>query len=229
MILGLNTDVRHKGKTFHIQTEDSGIANPVLFTHVFLGGTIIASRKSSYEDDLEHEALEKHVRGLMRAQHRATHDALVAGEFDDAAKKARTRTKKGDIPLAKKKGPVGVMSGPPRHEPRTVSSPPPEDVIEELDAEDLELLDDDASPERPATAPPPPPAEAMTARRPDTLDEAPAEVDDAVGVDDVDDAVEATPPAPDASPLVEYPTDLISGRPLDPVVVAWLLEDEPPT
>ena len=52
MILGINTDTKHKGKTFHIQTEDSGIQNPILVTHIFIGGTIIASKRSSYEDAL---------------------------------------------------------------------------------------------------------------------------------------------------------------------------------
>ena len=107
------------------------------------------------------------------------------------------------------------MSAPLPPEPRIVSSPPPEDVIEELDAEDLELVESVA--ERPATTPPPPPDEPLVdARHPDTLEGEPSELD-----------VSAI--LTDENAFVEYPTELISGRPLDPVLVAWLLEDEQPT
>ena len=43
-LLGYNTNVRHKGKLFHIQTEDSGIGHPHIITHLFAdGGRIVAS------------------------------------------------------------------------------------------------------------------------------------------------------------------------------------------
>ncbi len=205
MILGLNTDVRHKGKTFHIQTEDSGVTNPVLITHVFIGGTIIATRKSSYDDALKRDDLEKHVRRLMRAQHRAAHEAVSEGEFDEVARTARAKKSVSDIPLAKKRGPVGVMSG--RPEPRTVTAPPPEESIEELDAADLEPVKEPAAVKRAPTTPPPPPAGSIRTPAP----------------------AEELVPDQTANGFVEYPTDLISGRPLDPVLVAWLLEDEQPT
>ncbi len=218
MILGLNTDVRHKGKTFHIQTEDSGVTNPVLTTHVFIGGTIIATTRSAYEDVLEADDLEKQVQGRMRAQHRETLVALKAGAFDEVAKTARARKKKGAIPLAQKKnGPVGVM---PKAAPATVSAPPPEaiealheEVIEELHPDELELVEDPRQAERPKTTPPPPPSEAL----------GDLEQDDTAVPE-----LEALPDNEDSA-LVEYSTDLVSGRPLDPVLVAWLLEDEAPS
>jgi hypothetical protein len=217
MILGVNTDVRHKGKTFHIQTEDSGITNPVLITHVFIGGTIIATTRSSYEDVLEQEDLEKQLQGMMRAQHRATHEALKAGEFDEAAKTARGRKKKGAIPLAKNRGPVGVMA---KAGALTISAPPPDQsvdafedgAIEELDADEIELVEEPLDPERPMTRPPAPPSQALVG----TETEQPVL------------ELEALPDNEDSG-LVEYSTDLVSGRPLDPVLVAWLLEDEAPS
>ncbi len=123
MILGLNTDVRHKGKTFHIQTEDSGVQNPVLITHVFIGGTIIHTRKSNYAEELEREDLESHVRALMRTQHRNVHESLKDSAFDDAAKGSKRA--ESHIPLAKKRGPVGLMSsGTPT--PLSPATPAPE-------------------------------------------------------------------------------------------------------
>ncbi len=53
MIVGVNTDVRYRGKTLHIQTEDSGPNNPVLVTHVFVGGSILITERSEFSDLLK--------------------------------------------------------------------------------------------------------------------------------------------------------------------------------
>ncbi|MCA9537923.1 MAG: hypothetical protein KC620_03495 [Myxococcales bacterium] len=103
MILGINTDVRHKGKTFHIQTEDSGVDNPVLITHVFISGSIIVTRRTEYRDALGRDDMEEHVRGLMRGQHRTVYQALLGGEFDEAARGAGRKSVEG-IPLARDAG-----------------------------------------------------------------------------------------------------------------------------
>ncbi len=257
MILGLNTDVRYKGKTFHIQTEDSGLQNPVLITHVFIGGTIIETRRTEYRDALEREGLEDHVRSLMRGQHRSTYKALLNGDFDEAAK--RTAKKKvTSIPLAKKKGvgifspkkstgthsvaapaasappgvapapsgvapapsgiapapsgvapaPSGVAPAPPRKVPGPGSMPALPKVnsmasapIEELDEDDLELLD------------------------PDDLEPI-GDLDDEPEAPHFPGRVEAIAPDAFGEPeSVEFPTELVCGRPLDPVLLGYLLED----
>src|SRR5262245_18055169 len=48
MIIGANTNVRHRGVTFHVQTEDSGRANPHVISHLYHHGTILASEKTEY-------------------------------------------------------------------------------------------------------------------------------------------------------------------------------------
>ncbi len=78
-ILGYNHNVRHRGLLFHIQTEDSGVENPHIFTHLFHGGVIIASRKLEYD----RESAEEVVKSLMQAQHKASLKALKAGTFDE--------------------------------------------------------------------------------------------------------------------------------------------------
>ena len=35
-LLGFNNNVRHKGRLFHIQTEDSGVRHPHVITHLFM-------------------------------------------------------------------------------------------------------------------------------------------------------------------------------------------------
>ena len=43
-LLGYNNNVRHKGRVFHIQTEDSGVNHPHIITHLFAdGGRILKS------------------------------------------------------------------------------------------------------------------------------------------------------------------------------------------
>ncbi len=85
-LLGYNTNVRHKGKVFHIQTEDSGIQKPHVMTHLFAdGGRILKSQKTGYAHLLETDDLEKQVKKLMQDQHKAMFIALREGQFDEMA------------------------------------------------------------------------------------------------------------------------------------------------
>ena len=44
-VLGYNHNVRYAGRLWHVQTEDSGVQNPHLFTHLFHDGTILATKR----------------------------------------------------------------------------------------------------------------------------------------------------------------------------------------
>ena len=82
MITGFNTNVRYQGRLFHVQTEDSGRKNPHVISHVFYGGTILASQKSEYKDRLDSESLNDEVRELMETQHRALLARLRQGDLN---------------------------------------------------------------------------------------------------------------------------------------------------
>jgi hypothetical protein len=82
MITGFNTNVRYRGRVFHVQTEDSGRSHPHVISHLYYGGTILASEKRGYSELLESENLTSHVRRLMEEQHRAMLAQLKRGEFD---------------------------------------------------------------------------------------------------------------------------------------------------
>jgi hypothetical protein len=83
-LVGYNTNVRHKGKLYHIQTEDSGIHHPHVITHVFAdGGRIIASRKTEYAQHLGAQDLPGIVKRLMQEQHRAMFVELRDCAYDD--------------------------------------------------------------------------------------------------------------------------------------------------
>ena len=50
MITGFNTDVEHEGVVYHVQTEDKGLKSPLLLSLVYVGGTILASKRTPYDD-----------------------------------------------------------------------------------------------------------------------------------------------------------------------------------
>lgn len=82
MLLGKNTNVRHKGVVFHVQTEDSGVARPHVITHLYHQGTILSSEKQSYAELVKRPDLEARVRELMDEQHERMLGKLRTGELD---------------------------------------------------------------------------------------------------------------------------------------------------
>lgn len=83
--LGYNHNIPHRGRLYHVQTEDSGIARAHIFTHVFFDGTIISSNKVDYKDKLaaEPEVLDGIIVGMMQESHKAMIRQLRSGKFDD--------------------------------------------------------------------------------------------------------------------------------------------------
>lgn len=82
-LLGQNHNIRHHGKLFHIQTEDSGSQHAHIFTHLFAdGGRIIATKKSSYAQYVGTPRYPDAVKKLMQTQHKAMIIALRDGLFD---------------------------------------------------------------------------------------------------------------------------------------------------
>ncbi|HEU4428943.1 MAG TPA: hypothetical protein VFT98_09325 [Myxococcota bacterium] len=92
MLTGFNTNIRHRGVLFHVQSEDSGRAHPHIITHLYHGGTIIFSEKSSYASHVAAPNLEDVVRELMEGQHKAVLKRLRAGDFNEAI-----RERLGDV------------------------------------------------------------------------------------------------------------------------------------
>jgi hypothetical protein len=99
MVVGFNHNIKHKGQVYHVQTEDSGVENPHIITHLFVGGNILASRKTSYAAFLASKDLEKVVRGLMEDQHKEILRKLVGGAFDggDGKNAAAPSFQPGDV------------------------------------------------------------------------------------------------------------------------------------
>lgn len=81
-VTGFNHNVKHKGKVYHVQTEDSGVSNPHLITHLFVGGNILASKKTSYADLVKAGNLAELVREMMEEQHKEMLRNLINGVYD---------------------------------------------------------------------------------------------------------------------------------------------------
>ncbi|MDP9003126.1 MAG: hypothetical protein M3O46_23795 [Myxococcota bacterium] len=82
-LLGYNNNVRHKGRVFHIQTEDSGVKYGRIMTHLFTdGGRILKSVKTSYSEYVGNERMSEIVREMMKQQHKAMFIALRDGKFE---------------------------------------------------------------------------------------------------------------------------------------------------
>src|SRR5262245_59310421 len=157
MITGFNTNVRHGGRLFHVQTEDSGKAYPHVISHVYFGGTILASEKHDYEDLLGSEDLTEAVRALMEGQHKAMVARLKQGALDEVIQER--------------------LSDPAEDTGPGVSNPAPA-----------------ARPAPAAAAAPTPPAAA------------------------------APPPRPAASPGRVFGEGIVSQKPLDEVILEYLVE-----
>ena len=90
-LVGYNTNVRHKGKLYHIQTEDSGVKRPHVITQLFAdGGRILASEKTSYEEHLQADNLSAIVKKLMQEQHKRVFIGLRDGVYDEDGEGAST-------------------------------------------------------------------------------------------------------------------------------------------
>ena len=83
-LLGFNNNVRHNGRVFHIQTEDSGTKYCRVVTHLFAdGGQILRTSRTEYSQHKEEPDLTQQIRCLMKEQHRSMFAALRSGEFDE--------------------------------------------------------------------------------------------------------------------------------------------------
>jgi len=81
MLSGFNHNIKFRGKTYHVQTEDGGRKNPVIKTHVFLGGAILDSVQWSYEDILGKPSWQEVLKKRMKVQHLEEIRRLISGDI----------------------------------------------------------------------------------------------------------------------------------------------------
>ncbi len=159
-LLGFNNNVRHKGRVFHIQTEDSGVRHPHVITHLFAdGGRILKSTKTSYTEHVGQSSMVETVRAMMQEQHKSMFIALRDGQFDhlfEDSGSGGSKASSNAIPAAPKATPapavapavaaVPVPEPPPAPKLAPIEAPPPPPAVVMPPAPPI------------AAAPPPPPA-----------------------------------------------------------------------
>lgn len=160
MVVGFNHNFRYQGEVYHIQTEDSGVKSPNIVTLLYQGGTILASKKTSYADIARIDNLEQVVEELMKEQHKNMLRSLKAGEFDEviarfkAGKKVTPQMTEGELPAAH---PVPVETPDRQDEPQDVAGPAP-------------TLPPGGTPEKTPSPVPEKPAEKPKQQRPATIE-----------------------------------------------------------
>ena len=84
MVMGFNTDIKHDGVVYHIQTEprkDAGID-----TTVYTRGAVIHKYKSSYQDLLDSpDYSDEKLKRRLEEQHRLIIARIRGGEIKPAA------------------------------------------------------------------------------------------------------------------------------------------------
>jgi len=93
VITGFNTDVEFEGTTYHVQTEDKGLARPVIMSLIYNRGTILASKRTPYDDLIVHETVDEAVLAeRLNKQHRVICAAVKGGRLEDLIRMSQTST-----------------------------------------------------------------------------------------------------------------------------------------
>jgi hypothetical protein len=97
VITGFNTDVEHEGVVYHVQTEDKGLKSPLILSLVYVGGTILASKRTPYDDLIASGFDENKLAERLQRQHKLICAAIHTGRIEDlkqqTEREASTRAK----------------------------------------------------------------------------------------------------------------------------------------
>ncbi len=168
MITGFNTDIPYDGVTYHVQTEDKGLDTPLILSLVYVGGHIIASKRTPYADLISKGFDEQVLTERLQRQHKLICAAIKQGRVED---------------LKRMSGPNGGSAQPdpaapeaarkaagPRRKKSDAPAPPPEKTAEPAEpaaASQTAGAVEEAAPAAPeapeAAAPSPAPPEAEAA------------------------------------------------------------------
>lgn len=122
MITGFNTDVKHKNRVFHIQTEDKGEANPCVESLVYVGGEILATKRTSYAEVVQTGRDDPAVQDLMEQQHRTMIAAIQRGRFDGP--NGSVQVPEGMSSTSEPAPPSPAAPAPPARPPAAPQTPP---------------------------------------------------------------------------------------------------------
>ncbi len=79
MLTGFNTNVPYKGKTYHVQSEDTGESSATVTTLLYFKGVILSRKSFNYSEMLDKDGWQVKVGGMMKKQHITMIKELVSG------------------------------------------------------------------------------------------------------------------------------------------------------
>ena len=83
MIFGFNTDIKHAGTVYHVQSE-ARQHDLLLQTQVFVRGRCIGKHATSYADKFSQPGFsDEHMHDLLKAQHKNVIEAIRNGGLDE--------------------------------------------------------------------------------------------------------------------------------------------------
>lgn len=135
VITGFNTDIEHDGVIYHVQTEDKGLSKPVIVSLVYNRGTILASKRSPYDDLLKANFSERILAERLSKQHKLICAAIRAGRIEDLKKLGQKDKKSVQTPVPAP-APAAPKPEAVRLDPITHPPKPPEDSLEEFKVAD---------------------------------------------------------------------------------------------
>jgi len=160
VITGFNTDIEHDGVIYHVQTEDKGLETPIILSLVYTGGTILASKRSPYEDLIAEGFSDEALAERLKRQHKLICAAIHSGRIDDLKKMSgrhREATVEEEIvseaPQEVETAPSTTVEEPFEIEywPMTQEwappppAPPPEQTVAPEPEQQFELVEEDAT------------------------------------------------------------------------------------
>ena len=83
MISGFNTDIEFNNTVYHVQTEDKGLKSRLIVSLVYDKGTILASKRASYDDLVAGKFDEKELTERLNRQHKLICAAVKAGRIGE--------------------------------------------------------------------------------------------------------------------------------------------------
>ena len=138
MLTGYNTDIKHEGVIYHVQTEDGGTDNPVIVSLIYQGGRILASRKTSYTHLLGTDDFIPKLRNLLEHQHKVMIKAILTGVPLTDQKKTSTES---PAAAPSPSGPTQMPKPPLEAPPEMIANTPTDQAVEKnLDQVILEYL-----------------------------------------------------------------------------------------
>lgn len=148
MITGFNTDIPFAGVTYHVQTEDKGLDTPLILSLVYVGGAIIAAKRTPYEDLLSKGFDEKVLTERLQRQHKLICAAIKAGRVEDLKKMSGANGEAASEPAQAADGAVAKPAGSRRKkttQPRTETGAAVEDKTAEVKADGVSEAKPDKS------------------------------------------------------------------------------------